>query len=51
MFNSEVLEPDQKVLSCVQSQASPKMNSSLISFYSADEVQNALFDIGDLKIP
>ena len=49
LFQSEINGVDASVLGAVKRKVTPTMNRSLLSDFSAEEVKNALFAIGDLK--
>ena len=49
LFTSEVLHPNQEVLSLVRRRVSNEMNSALLAPYTAEDVRKALFDIGGLE--
>ena len=51
LFTSQVTVPDINVLSKVQRRVSEAMNTTLMAPYTAEEVREALFSIGDFKAP
>ena len=50
LFTSEVLYPNQEVLSLVRSRVTTEMNNAPLAPYTVDNVHKALFGIGDLKL-
>ena len=44
LFTSEVLYPNQEVLSLVRSRVTTEMNNALLAPYTVDDVRNALFE-------
>ena len=51
LFTSEVQHIDQSLLQKVQRKVTDQMNNFLLTPYTADDVKNAVFSIGDLKAP
>ena len=51
LFSSEVGLPDDRVLNKVKHCVTDYMNETLLAPYTAEEVKQALFSIGDLKAP
>ena len=51
LFSSEVGVPDDRVLNKVKHYVTEYINETLLAPYTAEDVKNALFSIGDLKAP
>jgi hypothetical protein len=51
LFTSKVQQTDQELLNRVIPRVTPEMNASLQKPFTAEEVKDAMFSIGDYKAP
>jgi hypothetical protein len=51
LFSSEVQHTDVNLLQRVRPRVSTEMNEALLKPYTAEEIKEAMFDIGDYKAP